>query len=452
MTTFSIHAPRKLIAQEFRAWADEFSSFGTAYRASYQSAIVSEMNKLQEANPTDMDRISIAVYDAARRYHSVHWWPILKSAIKGRFRVMVAMAAALLLVACIVYGIAFVLPKPTSEPPVKLLNYSILTATVLCLLGAAYLSRIPPRYVNGVITFTATTSFVAINRFQWWSAYPGPAWRKFVPSIPLAHAELKAQMERLPVSIILEWALWLIAFICILWLVRQVIEFCIKAFTIETDAENRLPAEKSANVIICLLDILRNCVNRMPRPGHDEWVDHYSEEVRMEVFNQQQLDSDLNKLAYIIEGQWQKSMRSYFGPVGNSMGRQASRIAFFIRYQQMKNVLLSDKSELREAMMSALINAADGNWHLIGAGNEYSSMATTRRRKRIIRRAISIGIAIFGAIAAQRLMPAPYVHIVVLTCIWFAGIEVLGLISPDAPGQLDVTSRLMSTFTSHFRS
>jgi hypothetical protein len=128
------------------------------------------------------------------------------------------------------------------------------------------------------------------------------------------------------------------------------------------------------------------------------------------------------------------------------MGREASRIAYFIRYQRTKNVLLGDKDELRKAMESALAAAAEGNWHLIGGGKEYASMAITRRRKRIIRRAISIGIAILGAIAAQRLMPTPYGHIVVLTCLWFAGLEVLGLISPDAPSQLDIASRFASIF------
>jgi hypothetical protein len=452
MATFSNAAPRKRIAQEFHNWADEFSSFGKAYRANYQSAIVSEMKKLQDLDPNDVDRISIAVYDAARRYHSAHWRPILKNSLQGRFRVMAAMAVASLFVACIVFGFLLILPKPASAPTVHVLNDSSVTAVLLALLGVAYLARIPPRYVGGVIAFTAIAIFVAINRFQWWSAYPGPAWRKLVPSIPLAHAGLKAAMERLPVNLILAWALWIIGLACTLWIVRQAIAFFITTFTIDAEAENRLPAEKSAEVIICLLDIARNCFNQMPAPKHGECAHHYGDEVRMEVVTQQNLDCDLNKLAYLIEGPWQKSMRSYFGSVGNSMGREASRIAFFIRYQQMKNVLLGDKRELREAMTSALVNAADGNWHLIGAENEYSSMSIMRRRRRVIKRAMSIGIAILGAIVAHRLMTATYVNIIVFTCVSFAGIEILGLINPDAPSHLDMASRFASTFTSHFRS
>jgi hypothetical protein len=75
---------RERISQELRKLADEIATFKTTYRANYQAAIVDEMHELQTVGAADVNLIFIAVYDAARRYHSVHWWPgVIRADARG---------------------------------------------------------------------------------------------------------------------------------------------------------------------------------------------------------------------------------------------------------------------------------------------------------------------------------------------------------------------------------
>jgi hypothetical protein len=156
------------------------------------------------------------------------------------------------------------------------------------------------------------------------------------------------------------------------------------------------------------------------------------------------VDTHLNGLAYRIRRPWQEAMRSRYKLAGEHIATEAARIELFIRHQQAKNALLSNSLfELRDAITSTLVHAADGNWHLIGAEEEYADKAIAQRRTRIIRRVIIISLAIAGAIAAAHFMPN--YPALTITCGLFAFAEFLRLLDPDGPTLLDVAGRVANT-------
>ena len=153
---------------------------------------------------------------------------------------------------------------------------------------------------------------------------------------------------------------------------------------------------------------------------------------------------ELGRLVYSIKGPWQEAMRSRYRPAGEYISSEAPRIELYIRHLQVKNTLLSNNLfELRDAITSTLVHAADGNWHLIGAEEEYAKKVITRRWARIIRRVIIIALAVAASIAATHFMrnyPA-----LAVTCAVFAFAELLRLLDPDGPTLLDMAGRVAST-------
>jgi hypothetical protein len=137
-------------------------------------------------------------------------------------------------------------------------------------------------------------------------------------------------------------------------------------------------------------------------------------------------------------------MRSVYWPVGVLIASEAPRIDLYIRHQQARNALLSNNLfKLRNAITSTLVHAADGNWHLIGAEEEYAGKVVVRRRTRIIRRSIIIGFSVAGAIAASRFVPN--YPALAATCGLFAFAEFVRLLDSDGPTLLDVAARVANT-------
>jgi hypothetical protein len=190
-----------------------------------------------------------------------------------------------------------------------------------------------------------------------------------------------------------------------------------------------MPAEQCAEVITILLDIKHSLFE----------ISDYQ--------NYKHLQCKLDRLARLIKGPWYQTMRSRYKPAGPWIASHAPRIELFIRHQQTKNVLLSaNLAELEDAMTSTLVHAAGGNWHLIGADQEYANMVLTQRRTRIVRRASAIAISIVIAAAAPhffRHSPALYQGIVAI-CVPFSLVELFGLIYPDAPTGLGIAGGLAS--------
>jgi len=162
------------------------------------------------------------------------------------------------------------------------------------------------------------------------------------------------------------------------------------------------------------------------------------------------LDTMLNKLAILIRHRWRRAQAASHGIGGQWVSSYAPNIEFFIRRQQARNMLMGNNLlELRDAITAAMVQAADSNWHMIGAGDENVAVATAARWKRALRRAVAIAVPVVAAIGAVHLskdLPPGYAQAIVVVCIGFIGVQLLGLIDPDSPARLEVAGKLTSLF------
>ena len=146
---------------------------------------------------------------------------------------------------------------------------------------------------------------------------------------------------------------------------------------------------------------------------------------------------------------WRAAMWSYNGAAGRWLADQAPRIAFFIEHYQTR-ILLTGRSliELRDAMDLALRQAAEGNWHLIGAEFDSAKISVRTRWKNVLRRFLAILVAALIALVALRWdgPPQPLRLSVVSTCSLFILLQLAALIDPDAPGRVSAASDIMSKF------
>lgn len=258
------------------------------------------------------------------------------------------------------------------------------------------------------------------------------------------------QMASLPVAQILQGALFLIGVGCTVVIICKLINFCGRMAVTGKEGAYSQPAIQCAEVIMCLLHVSEAITDLMaPIKAASSDIEEYPNK-RGQITTHtwsifwKVVNSELNWLAYRIKGPWQEAMRSRYRLAGEHIASEAPRIELFIRHQQAKNTLLSNNLfELRDAVTSTLVHAADSNWHLIGAEGEYANKEIAQRRTRIIRRVIIIGLSIAGAIASAHFMrdyPA-----LAITCGLFAFAEFLRLLDPDGPTLLDVAGRVANT-------
>lgn len=459
MASWSVAAPCKRIAQEFRSLFDEFRSFRAKFKSCYEFAVAEQMEKFQgldDLEPSDKKRIRIAVEDAARCYLSTQWRIFFWKAIKYRFRMQAVLGIVTLL---LLIGLFYLLPKPSiSKLPNSQDNLAVLMLLLpLCvatffLIGVvnALYSRLPYTFRTFATLVWAVAAFTAVAKFRTWSRHVLSTWKSIVSSSSWVHSRLRIQMALLPVAQLLQLALFLIGIVCTLIVVAKVIAFYGRVAASGKVNGYRQPAVQSADVIISLLHI-SHLITELMAPIQAASVDvkGYSNK-RSQITTPSwnvtwdAINGQLGSLVYQIKGPWQEAMRSYYGSAGERIASEAPRIELFIRHQQAKNCLLSNNLlVLRDAIMSTLVRAADGDWHLIGAEEEYANKVIAQRRTRIVRRVIIIGFAIAGAIAAAHFMrnyPA-----LAVTCGLFAFAEFLRLLDPDGPTLLDVAGRVANT-------
>lgn len=68
------------------------------------------MHGLDDLDSDDAQRISPAIRDAAKCYHSVHWWPLFRKAIRKRYRMQAAIVAIALAFVALFFWL--LLPEP----------------------------------------------------------------------------------------------------------------------------------------------------------------------------------------------------------------------------------------------------------------------------------------------------------------------------------------------------
>lgn len=477
MATSFLTAPRMWAADELWKLADNVFSFEKEFTAAFDSAVAAETDKLQaldelriDLTASEISTVRVAVQYAAECYYSTHWHSFFREAIgkKRRMQATIVIAAA-----SIVALFFFLVPKP---PFAQLESGDGVLATpvvlAFLLLGAFALSRIPYRYEMGAKVSGAIAAFVAIKTFSMWSSPLAPAWKTAVSRLSPIHPKVRMQIASLPAADIMRCALFFIGIIWTIFFIVDLVNYLGKEIVSKEAGYTEL-TEQCSLVITSLVDIIFSISNLLPsiesvdtdecsNKLQENTGEHSEEleEILKELEEPEELDTldwnvqwkalhhDLDNLAFVIKGPWQEAMRSRYRPAGGWIASHAPRIELFIRHQQAKNVLASNNLiELANVMAATLFHATKGNWHLIGADEEYAEKAIAQRRATIIRRMIAIGISVVGAIVAPNLMhhyPVLYTQAIVITLIGFALVELLGLLDPDAPSRLDVASKLTS--------
>ena len=439
-----LKAPRKIITRWLRGLAADKIRYCGAFKRYHREAVADVMKELQALDcldAEDINRIWPVIADAAKCYHSVRWWPLYRRAIRKRYRMQTKIAFILL---AVILALWFILPKPRTQ---NITELTILSSTsiaiVLLHVRDIFRSRFPYRYQTVTLMLGAVLALVAVAHFQtWWSRVP-PLLKALFSSSSFVSPHVRRQIISAPTAGIIQLTLWVIAVIWIVGIGRRCINWNAKIAASGLSLGYGRPAEQCAELMIELLKISSFITDVLDRIHKDPiWLVLPSNSERNRI------NKDLNQLASHVRNSWQEAMRSCNGSAGLWIANHARRIEFFIRLQQSKNMLAGNNLvELRDSMAHALVQAADGDWHLIGAeAEEYSHAALTGRWKMITRRSIAIALPILGAVAATHFLRPPYVQAVVLTCLGFAGVQLLGLIDPDSPAQLDVAGRVASMF------
>lgn len=443
MSFQSLAATHKKITQSYRSLFYEFYLFSVAFSSYYLEAVADEINKLKEIQQSEnMERTDIitVVESAAKVYYSVHWWPLFRLALKKRFRVQ-AVAYFCLVLSFLIFE-AFTL-LPSIPHPVQMNSYSawfmIIVFIVLLILNRLFYSKISyPNKAGILFILGGACTIIGTHAFSIWASHATAAWESIVSSYPTLHQDRKTQLASIPIAHLLQWALWFTALVLYAVCFRRIVMFFGKVIVSEKKFGYGVAAEAHAEAILRLVDI-RHYLNKIPS-------DNYPNCKR----NNRCLQCRLGTFAIFIRGPWRKTMHAHYRPAGDWIASQAPRIELFIRHQQTKNMLLSGNLfKLRDAMTVTLVNAGDGNWHLIGTEEEYTDKATARRRSVLIRRAIAVGASIIVAIAVPHFLrhyPTLYIQGIVITCIGFATVELLGILDPDAPSRLDIAGRMSNIF------
>lgn len=450
MASWFLTAPPKRIVLAFRNLIDEFRSFGVAYQSSYDSAIAWEMAKLVKLQESDglelTDRIRPAIEDAAKCYHSVRWREIFWSAARRRFRVLAVICAGVVLCLKVLSG---VIPK-LSLIDQKTYDNGLVTIAVLVLLivGGLCYRQLSSRNKTSTLLIAGVAAGIAVNTFRTWSPYVHSNWDAVVSRLSPLRPRYRTQLASMPIAHELQCVLWYIMILCIGLSLFRLIFLCGRAVTSRKEFGYGQPAEECAEVIIAILNLSYSITEILePAPTGSGDIRNHPEPDKITApwlnGQRQYLDGLFNGLVCSIRGSWRRAMRDSYGPAGKLIADEAPRIELFIRHQQAKNALQGNLLQLRDAMTSILVHAADGNWHLIGAEEEYANKAIVQRRARVIRRAIIIGLSIAAAIVLAHFMrnyPA-----LAITCGLFAFAEVLRLFDPDGPTLLDVAGRVANT-------
>lgn len=449
MVAQSLKAPHQRIAREFRGLVNDLISYHAAFKSCHSKAIADMMEELRGLDcldPEDIKRISPTINDAARCHHSTNWRPLFSEAIRGRRRMKAAIAAAIItfLLFC-----RYSLPEPhAANINFTEFLFSIVIAEFLWIIGSIVQSLVPYRYRTALLMVLVSAASLAVAEFQRWSSSVLPIWKGQVSSFTLVNLQTRHQVAAAPVAEVIDLALWFVAFIGIVTVVYRFVSFCAKAGVSRLEFGYGRPAEQCAELIIAFLQIssfITTLVGRMQGIVTDDEDFVWIEASKLPSnYARERISDDLDELADLVRKSWREAMRSRNGAAGIWISDQARRIEFFVRLHRAKNMLAGNNLvELRDSMACALIQAADGNWHLIGSEMaEYSNAVLSGRRKMMIRRSIAIVLPIFGAVAATHYLRAPYVQAVVLTCLGFAGVQLLGLIDPDSPARLDIAGRV----------
>lgn len=441
--------PRRWIRDEVERIRGDLKEYRADFRKTFEDAVARELRWLTELDnlsPADRARLSPVITDAARCYYCAHWKRLYEVNIKNHdhlHKFIIFTRLLLLLVALLI------LPAPPLadfDGIAKLAGF-LIAGYVTILLGLFFVESLPPRTNIALRGLAAIVGFGAVAEYNRWAPHIPSWWQRSVNHLSLIPAKDRAQMVHLPAAGIIQSVTWLIAVICFVTVASNLITYIGKCMVSEIGRGYRRPAEQSAQLLLGFLDI-SHLVTRLLQSLQDPSTSERRFVRLLTGEERQALRNMIYKLLRYVRTQWRQSMAASYGPIGQWIASHARSIEYFLRYQQSKNVLVGDNLfELRDAMISAMVDAADGNWHLIGAKGDYGTAILTGRLKKAIRKTMVLCIAIGGAIAVihyGKALPATAASLIIVTCFTFAIVELLGFLDPDSPERLGIASQVVN--------
>ena len=451
----SLFIPLRLIGKQVYLLIVEIIGYASAFREKFECTVTAEIEKarkLSKLSSSDFHRIRPVLYEAASCYHSVRLWPIFKLAIRRRKAIRAKIAITLAAALIITYA-ASSIPWPTwGNLNATGVLAAICSAEVLYIFTLSILALLPdPGPVIGLAA-VCTMSFVIVDKFKKWSSYPQPIWHHLVYAAPLLHQKQKIEAVRQPIAPSLQLTLWLIALASAIALTLRYVRFLAKMTKSPLEMGLTRSGQQCAEVIIDLVhiahfadDLIQRIEVEFGRQEDGTFLDIEKSWIPLSNKERSELNGMLASLATLVRRRWAPAVASGHGMAGQWLASHGSRIEFFIRRQQLRNLLLGNNLfELRDELTSTLVHAADGDWHLIGANENVPSLRVAARWRRALRRALGIAAPLVAAVVADHFMKhisGGYLQTIIFACITFAAVQILYVIDPDAPGRFDVAGK-----------
>jgi len=381
--------------------------------------------------------------EATREEHTLESWAMAVLALVA--------ISPIFIIILLIFLFFFVVPISSLQvPPTSGDVYGILSVWIIVSLFQWMFHRLLPyRYLTFALFIECCLTIAAIHTVAAWSLSINKGWRTFYEMVPKKCRVLLPGVH--PTSVVLA-VVWLMAVICIIRLLVRIASFV----GCQLSDRRRFPgykaaAQQSSALILDFLGVsyeLAEWERSIPeRKATDRNIlagKLPPQQVRMGT------NYTLANMTHHVHRYWKVAMRSSGTPAGERMAYDAGRITYFLEYQRLKSMLGSaNYIKLREAMVRALVEAADGNWHLIGREEEYEPAVMTTRWKIFVRRLLSITLPIAAAIIVSmfaRKIPSIYIQSVLVICIGFAGVQVIGLIDPEALARLDLATKVSGVF------
>jgi hypothetical protein len=477
-------APLRLVAWVVNKLADAIYDIKKGYRDELEQAIgedVKKASRISGLKRADLLRISPAIYDASKCYRSIEWWPRFRKVLRNhpgrsgidppRDRTQIGTGDAVfgfLFFGFIAVLMGFALISiitsavPTTPNLNGLMAYDLEGVAcvwfILSFIRAVVHRYLPYNYITFALFVEYLLAILVIHTYPAWSPAVANAWQSLHQSVPFKYRVLLPHIQ--PGRVILV-AVWITAVECLIRVVIRIVRYLGRQISILCLRRNRLPtygggAEQSAALVILFLQVSYSLSEWELNLPSDTALDLKAIGARIPPSAvRDRTDRNLVRLAWTFSRPWKDAMRSSIltpgrRSAGGRLAHEASRIEYFLQCQRVK-IMLGGANfiRLREEMTTALVQSADGNWHLIGRGEEYEIGSIAGRWKTVVRRLIAIAIPIALAIGISefaRKIPAPYIQAVILTCLGFAAVQLLGLIDPEAPARLDIASKVSGIF------
>ena len=395
---------RDRLRRQWSSLCEEGRNYLPALTEEFESSVNLKMMKLAALEGVEQTT-RVTVEDAARCYYTEHWPVLFVHTFRGR---RVFQAIVLLVGLTVLIFFLWFLPHP---PSVISGNFLTVLAFLVwpLLLTYAILQRLNAvvrhRYLTFFISLQAFFAFIAVYAINHNRQF---LERRFYNMMTTDSASIfitKPAADAKQLVLIIQDYFWCVAVLTAMmalwglvrahgwWIVRWG-----KASYYDW------PTRQNAEVIIGILNITDSLHTMLSARGGD--IEITGSKPRAiwfrKVFDYKgSLRRQLNKLVITIMKPWRTAMWSSNGAAGRWLADQAPRIAFFIEHYQTR-ILLTGRSliELRDAMDLALRQAAEGNWHLIGAEFDSAKTSMRTRWKNVLRRFLAILVAALIALVA----------------------------------------------------